>query len=115
MELSFYGDVYSIEGMVGEKMTSFSFGGAVGPGLQTPSAGTGKPWVLARQVGLQAIIYRHMALGLPWALRPDPHVWLQTQASGFEDQLGKALALGLVSRPILLGSCVRTQVSWVLC
>ena len=134
--------------MVGEKMVSFSFGGVAGPRLQTPSAGIGKPWVPTRQVGLQAIICRHMTSGpdphawlltqasgswLSWALRPDPHTWLQTQASGSEDPLEKALALSLASwpnvvvsgmrthcswswsRPISLGSCVRTQVSWVLC
>jgi len=34
---------YSFEGMVGEKMVRFSFGGVAGSRLQTPSAGIGKP------------------------------------------------------------------------
>jgi len=73
--------------MVGEKMVSFSFGGVAGPRLQTPSAGIGKPWVPTRQVGLQAIICRHMTSG------PDPHAWLLTQASG------SGAILGVKARP----------------
>jgi hypothetical protein len=34
----FYWDACGIEGMVGEKMVSSSFGGATAPELQTPSA-----------------------------------------------------------------------------
>jgi len=56
--LSFHWDVYVIEKMVGEKMISSSFGGATGLRLQTLGNRAGKPWVLARQVGLQATICR---------------------------------------------------------
>ena len=69
--------------------------------LQTPGVGAGKPWVPARRVGLHAPGYRHMALGLLWALRPDPHAWLQTQANGSSGRLS-------------LWSCIRTHCCWVL-
>jgi len=63
--LSFHWDVYGIEKMVGEKMASSSFGGAIGLRLQTLGNKTGKPWVPTRQVGLQATICRQMVLRLP--------------------------------------------------
>lgn len=50
--------------MVEKKIINSSFDGAAGPRLQTLSAGAGKPWVPAHHVGLQATIYKHMALGL---------------------------------------------------
>ena len=43
MGLSFHWDAFYIEGMIGEKTVSFSFGGAVMPAMRTPGARAGKP------------------------------------------------------------------------
>ena len=54
MGLSFHWDAFDIEGMVGEKIVSFNFGGAVVPALRTPGARA-----------LSQTRTRQLALGLP--------------------------------------------------
>jgi hypothetical protein len=104
----FYWDACGIEGMVREKMISSSFGGATGPELQTPSAN--KPWVSARQVGLQT---HGVGAALDTRARPacmaidlGERVWKPAE---------DAWALGPASGLDAVGPCIKTQVSRVLC
>jgi len=46
--LSSHRDAFGIEGIVGEKMVSSSFGRAASSEMRTPGVMAGKPWVLSQ-------------------------------------------------------------------
>jgi len=118
--LSFYWDAFGIEWMVREKMVSSSFGG-----LQALNADTwcwaGKPWALS-QAHVSCGDTWHWgclacALGQTARMAADPG---ETQGSWVQRQDPVLLGLrqdprlrGPTSRPNSLGSCNRTQCSWV--